>query len=123
MRRRWLVGHVEGSNQFPHSTNEKSKPDGYYVQNNNCQNAYHKVVVPYQSYNLEDTDNQQPGQFPKHYRTIEISFSTSWQGEKFVTIPYQIDQQKNKVTAEDDFIVRHGARVIYVYCDERSVEG
>src|SRR5438874_1611002 len=104
-----------GSNKFPHSANKRSKPNGYYRQNSNCQDAYHKVVVPYQSYDLEDSDNEQPGQFPKHYCTIEISFSTSWQGKKLVTIPYQVNQQKNKVAEENDFIVRQVAGVIYVY--------
>ncbi len=47
-------------NEFPHSANEKSKPDGYNGQNNNRQDAYHKVVVPEQSYNLEDTNYEEP---------------------------------------------------------------
>ena len=113
----------QGSNGFPHSANKKSKPNGYYRQNNNCQDAYHKVVLPYQSYDLEDSDNQQPGQFPKHYCTIESSFSASWQSERLVTIPYQVNQQKNKVAEENDFIVRQVAGVIYVYRYYGGVEG
>src|SRR5258708_5468663 len=113
----------EGSNKFPHSANKKSKLNSHHRQNNNCQDAYHRVVVPDQSYNLEDADYEQPGQFPKHYCTIEISFSTSWQGEKLVTVPYQVNQQENRVAEENDFIVRQVARVIYVYRDNGGVEG
>ena len=47
-------------NQLSHSANEKSKPDGYNGQNNNYQDAYHKVVIPEQSYNLEDTNYEEP---------------------------------------------------------------
>src|SRR3977135_3154412 len=89
------------STELPHSANQKSKPNGYYRQNNNCQDADHKVVVPRQSYDLKDTDYDQPGQLPEHYCAIEIFFFTSRQGEKLRTIPHQVNQKKDKVATVD----------------------
>ena len=110
------------STEFPHSANKKSKPNSYYRQNSNCQNADHKLIVPYQSYDLEDADYEQPGQFPGHYRAIEIFFFTSGQSEKLITIPRQVDHKKNKVAEENDFVVRQAAGIIYVYRDNSCVE-
>jgi hypothetical protein len=57
---------VEDSIELPHSVNQESKPNSYYGYDNNCQDTYHEMVVPYQSDDFQSTNDEQSWQFPGH---------------------------------------------------------
>ena len=51
-----------------------------------------------------------------------FSLLASWQGAEFVAIPKQVQEKKNEVAPENNFIVRQADGIIYVYCYYSGVE-